>query len=63
MNVRVYNENRRIKGFVYINYNCSCTETVKGSALSLKSIYNIESSDSLSPGVFSIGDAISDNAF
>ena len=37
------------------------SETVQGSALSLKSIDNIKSSDSLSSGVLSVGDGISDD--
>ena len=40
---------------------CLTSETVKGSALSLKGIDNIKSSDSLSSGVLSVGHSISDD--
>jgi hypothetical protein len=40
---------------------CSASETVKGSALSLKSIDDIESGDGLSLGVLGVADGISDN--
>ena len=40
---------------------CLTSETVKGSALSLKCIDNIKSSDSLSSGVLSVGHSISDD--
>ena len=40
---------------------CLTSETVKGSALSLKSIDNIKSSDSLSSSVLSVGHGISDD--
>mgnify|MGYP004185043207 FL=1 len=40
---------------------CLTSETVKGSALSLEGIDNIKSSDSLSSGVLSVGDGISDD--
>jgi hypothetical protein len=39
----------------------SSSETVKGSALSLKSIYDIECGDGLSLGVLGVADGISDN--
>ena len=39
----------------------SSSETVKGSALSLKSIDDIESGDGLSLGVLGVADGISDN--
>lgn len=39
----------------------STSETVDGSALPLKSIDNIHSSDGFSSGVLSVGDGISDN--
>jgi len=41
----------------------SSTETIKRPSGSLQCIYNIESSDCLSLGVFSIGDRVSDNIF
>ena len=37
------------------------SETVKGSALSLQSVDNVKSSDSLSSGVLGVGDGISDD--
>ena len=40
----------------------SAAEAVKSSALSLKSIDNVESGDGLSLGVFSVGDCITDNS-
>ena len=39
----------------------SASESVKGSALSLESIDDVESGDGLSLGVFGVGDGISDN--
>eukprot|EP00828_Plagiopyla_frontata_P031061 TRINITY_DN408_c0_g1_i20.p2 TRINITY_DN408_c0_g1~~TRINITY_DN408_c0_g1_i20.p2 ORF type:complete len:113 (+),score=10.61 TRINITY_DN408_c0_g1_i20:135-473(+) len=39
----------------------SATESIKGSSLSLKSVDNIESSDSFSPCMFSVGNCISYN--
>lgn len=39
------------------------TETVQSAALSLKSVDNIEGGDSLSLGVLSVGDSISDDTF
>ena len=39
----------------------SSTETVEGSSLSLESVDDIESSDGLSAGVFSVGDGVSDD--
>ena len=39
------------------------TETVQSAALSLKSVDDIERSDSLALGVFSVGDCVADNAF
>jgi hypothetical protein len=38
------------------------TETIEGTALSLESIDDIEGSNSLALGVFSIGDSITDDA-
>lgn len=40
----------------------SCTESVDGSALALKSVDNIHGGDGLSPGVFGVGDSVSDDA-
>lgn len=37
------------------------TETVQGAALSLESVDDIEGSDSLSLGVLSVGDSVSDD--
>jgi hypothetical protein len=37
------------------------TESIKGSSLALECVYDIERSDSLSLGVFSVGDCITDN--
>ena len=37
------------------------SETVKGSALSLQSVDDVKSSDSLSSGVLGVGDGISDD--
>jgi hypothetical protein len=37
------------------------TETVKGSALPLESVDNIEGGDGLSLGVLSVGDGVSDD--
>lgn len=39
------------------------TETVQGAALSLESVDDIEGSDSLSLGVLSVGDSVSDDTF
>ena len=39
------------------------TESVKSSALSLESVDNIESSNSLSLGVLGVGDSITDDVF
>ncbi len=41
--------------------NRSTSESVDGSALSLKSIDDVHSSDGFSSGVLSVGDGISDN--
>ena len=38
------------------------TETVQSAALSLESVDDIEGSDSLSLGVLSVGDSVSDDA-
>lgn len=40
---------------------CSSAETVEGSALSLESVDNVESSDSLSLGVFSVHNGVADD--
>ena len=40
---------------------CSASETVKGSALSLKSIDDIHGGDSLSSGVLGVSDRVSDD--
>ena len=40
---------------------CSSAETVEGSALSLESVDDIESSDSLSLGVFSVHNGVADD--
>ena len=39
----------------------SSSETIDGSALSLKSVDNVHSSDGFSSGVLSVGDGISDD--
>ena len=39
----------------------SSAETVEGSSLSLKSVDDVEGSDGLSLGVFSVGDSVSDH--
>lgn len=39
------------------------TETVESAALSLEGIDNVEGSDSLSLGVFSVGDSVPDDTF
>ena len=39
------------------------TESVKGFALSLQSVDDVQSGDGLSLGVFSVGDRVSDNIF
>ena len=41
----------------------SASETVDGSALSLKSIDDVHSSDGLSSGMLGVGDGISDDTF
>ena len=46
---------------ILVSAGCSSTETVEGSALSLKSVDDIESSDSLSLGVFSVDDGVANN--
>ena len=46
---------------VRVESNSSSAETVKGAALTLKSIDNIESGDSLPLGVFGVGDGVTDN--
>ena len=74
-NAREINEKRR--DFVYFelvkvsNYqqlhricwsvSCSSAETVEGSALSLKSVDNVESGDGLSLGVFGVDNGVADN--
>ena len=42
---------------------CLTSETIKGSTLSLESVDYIKSGDSLSSGVLSVGDSISDDVF
>lgn len=37
------------------------TETVKGTALALEGVHNIERGNSLSLGVFSVGDSVTDD--
>jgi len=44
-------------------YILLCSETVEGSSLSLKSVDDVHSSDSLSLGVFSVRGGISNNSF
>jgi hypothetical protein len=39
------------------------SETVKGTALSLKSVDNIEGGDGLSLGVLGVGDGVTDDTF
>ena len=39
-----------------VEADCSSAETVESASLSLESVDNIESSDSLSSGMFSVGD-------
>ena len=46
---------------ILVSAGCSSTETVEGSALSLESVDDIESSDSLSLGVFSVDDGVANN--
>ena len=41
----------------------SASETVDGSALSLKSVDDIHGGDGLSSGVLGVGNSVSDNAF
>ena len=40
---------------------CSAAESVKGSALSLESVDDIESGDGLPAGVFGVGDGVTDD--
>ena len=47
---------------VYVVSDLS-TETVKGTALALESVDNIERGDSLALGVFSVGDGVTDDTF
>jgi len=42
---------------------CLTTKAVKGTTLSLEGIDNIEGSDSLALGVFSVGDGITNDRF
>ena len=51
-----------MKKVVNVRMRSLSTETVKSAALSLESIDDIEGSDSLSLGVLSVGDSVSDDA-
>ena len=44
-----------------VEVRCSAAETVEGSALSLESVDDVESSDSLSLGVFSVHNGVTDD--
>ena len=44
-----------------VEVRCSAAETVEGSALSLESVDDVESSDSLSLGVFSVHNGVADD--
>jgi hypothetical protein len=46
---------------LYVCFFGLTTETVQSASLSLKSIDNIQSGDSLASGVFSVGDGVLDN--
>ena len=41
--------------------SCLTTETVKGAALTLESVDNVEGGDSLALGVLSVGDSVADD--
>ena len=41
--------------------SCLTTETVKGAALTLKSVDNVEGGDGLALGVLSVGDSVTDD--
>ena len=41
--------------------SCLTTETVKGAALTLKSVDNVEGGDGLALGVLSVGDSVADD--
>ena len=42
---------------------CLTSETVKGLALTLKGVDNVHGSDSLTTGVFSVGDGVANDVF
>ena len=44
-----------------VEVRCSAAETVEGSALSLESVDDVESSDSLSLGVFGVHNGVADD--
>ena len=46
-----------------IGATCLATETIEGTALALEGIDDIERSDSLALGVFSVGDSVTDDGF
>ena len=43
--------------------SCLSTESVEGASLTFKSVDDVQSSDSLSLGVFSVSDSVSDDVF
>jgi hypothetical protein len=40
---------------------CLTTETIKGAALALEGVHNVERGDGLALGVFSVGDSVTDD--
>ena len=58
--LKLINENQFMKNR---RVSISTSETIKSSALSLKSIYNVHSGDCLSSGVLGVCNCISDNLF